>query len=327
MKKNTSKKFLNIKILTSLGTIFSMSALAFQYNVKKGDNLSKIAASHNPGPIYGSKGSLEKILSLNPSIKNKNLIYPGQILKLENPLEKVNDQDRIPAQEGPLVNPSPFSAFNSFSTLSVLPKIKYQRISGKDESTNASAKLYSSDSIGVDLDWLLHWSEEFTSVIGFRYSSLKYQDISNRTLLDKSVSSAGISFGVQYKISQRTSIYSSLDFGSHAYLYAPSASTIRVDKGNAFSNKSGVKLTLADLGPVQFKTFGGVSVLAPTKVDTYNSKLGYSGHLGLELSHTLKSGNRIKGVLEIDHGQLDTKSVGQSHDNMSLGIGMEWRLE
>jgi hypothetical protein len=65
----------------------------------------------------------------------------------------------------------------------------------------------------------------------------------------------------------------------------------------------------------------------PTKVDTYSSELGYSGHLGLELSHTLKSGNRIKAVLEIDHGRQSTRPVDQNHDNMSLGIGMEWRLE
>jgi hypothetical protein len=141
------------------------------------------------------------------------------------------------------------------------------------------------------------------------------------------VSSASISFGVQCKLSERALFYSSLEYGSHFYLYAPATFTLRVDKGNAFSSKAGLKLTLADLGPVKFNIFGGVSVLLPTKVDTYSSELGYSGHLGLELSHTLKSGNRIKAVLEIDHGRQSTRPVDQNHDNMSLGIGMEWRLE
>lgn len=45
------------------------------YVVKKGDTLWGIAAS-----MYGSGAKYPKILSANPQIKNKNLIYPGQKL-------------------------------------------------------------------------------------------------------------------------------------------------------------------------------------------------------------------------------------------------------
>lgn len=44
------------------------------YTVVKGDNLTKIARKFNT--------SVKVLLSLNPQIKNKNLIYPGQIITL-----------------------------------------------------------------------------------------------------------------------------------------------------------------------------------------------------------------------------------------------------
>lgn len=181
--------------------------------------------------------------------------------------------------------------------------------------------------MGIDLDWLLHWSEKFACNVGISYLNLKYQDVSNRTLIDKSVNTTGISLGAQYKSSKHTLIYSNLKYGSHAYLYAPTATSLRVDKGNALSNKTGLKYTLADSNPLKFDVFGGIAVITPTVVDTYKSKLGYSGYVGLELSHTLKNGNRIKSLFEIENGPKDTKPVKQIHDNMSLGAGIEWRLE
>ena len=42
------------------------------YTVKKGDNLTKIAAMHNM--------TLAELISLNPQIPNPNLIYPGQMI-------------------------------------------------------------------------------------------------------------------------------------------------------------------------------------------------------------------------------------------------------
>jgi LysM repeat protein len=47
------------------------------YTVKPGDSLSKIAVK------YGRPaGDWKKIYSVNPGIKNPNLIYPGQQIKL-----------------------------------------------------------------------------------------------------------------------------------------------------------------------------------------------------------------------------------------------------
>ena len=44
------------------------------YIVKKGDTLSGIAAKHHT--------TLDKLRALNPQIKNPNLIYPGDAIRL-----------------------------------------------------------------------------------------------------------------------------------------------------------------------------------------------------------------------------------------------------
>ena len=44
------------------------------YVVKKGDTLSGIAAKHHT--------TLKNLVALNPHIKNPNLIYPGDVIRL-----------------------------------------------------------------------------------------------------------------------------------------------------------------------------------------------------------------------------------------------------
>lgn len=44
------------------------------YTVKKGDTMSGIAAKH--------RIPLNRLIALNPHIKNPNLIYPGDIIRL-----------------------------------------------------------------------------------------------------------------------------------------------------------------------------------------------------------------------------------------------------
>ena len=70
-------KWNNIKnpnlIITGQKLIVSNPGIIY-YVVKKGDNLSKIAR------VYGV--TVKNILSWNPDIKNPNLIYPGQIIRI-----------------------------------------------------------------------------------------------------------------------------------------------------------------------------------------------------------------------------------------------------
>jgi hypothetical protein len=72
--------------------------------------------------------------------------------------------------------------FERTSSLSLTPSIGYQKISGSDRSNGANATLYSDEIYVVDLAWKQHWSEKFSSIIGFSHQSFNYQEVSNRSL-------------------------------------------------------------------------------------------------------------------------------------------------
>ena len=69
----------------AIGTLLSAGSLAVEiYEVKQGDTLSQIVRKYFPGEsVYGDKGKIKEVLSLNPEIKNSHRIYPKQKIKLE----------------------------------------------------------------------------------------------------------------------------------------------------------------------------------------------------------------------------------------------------
>jgi hypothetical protein len=72
-----------ISIYALLHFEFYSSAYAYTYVVKPNDNLShNVAGVLIPGPVWGAKGSLAKVLRLNPSIKDPHRLNPGQVIEL-----------------------------------------------------------------------------------------------------------------------------------------------------------------------------------------------------------------------------------------------------
>lgn len=101
------KEFAIFSLILSLAV--SSTAWAITYVVGKGDALSKIAKQYYPSErVYGKNGSLNKVLAANPSIKNPDLIFPGQALEVgEKPLvAQVQEQERKPAQDNPKLSSS-----------------------------------------------------------------------------------------------------------------------------------------------------------------------------------------------------------------------------
>lgn len=69
------------------------------YVLSEGETLSQVASRAFPGRIYGRHGSLQKLLTLNPSIENRDRIYAGQkiiIFNLDSSLTLSNQSD-VPA--------------------------------------------------------------------------------------------------------------------------------------------------------------------------------------------------------------------------------------
>lgn len=81
--------------LTLLAFLLQTPAWAKTYNVKKGDTLSHIAAREFGRPIYGPKGSLQKLLQKNPEINNPDRIRPAQVIRLSDELADQSPKDSI----------------------------------------------------------------------------------------------------------------------------------------------------------------------------------------------------------------------------------------
>jgi hypothetical protein len=75
---------MNRKLILALSIIFSITTASAStvYFVKQGDTLSQISADHIGHPIYGTKGSLKKVLTVNPEIHNEDKIFIGDELIL-----------------------------------------------------------------------------------------------------------------------------------------------------------------------------------------------------------------------------------------------------
>lgn len=87
--------------LTLLAFLIQNAAWAKTYNVKKGDTLSHIAAREFGRPIYGPKGSLQKLLQKNPGIQNPDRIRPSQVIRLSDEVANQDLKDTSSDQNGP----------------------------------------------------------------------------------------------------------------------------------------------------------------------------------------------------------------------------------
>ncbi|MCT4642899.1 MAG: LysM peptidoglycan-binding domain-containing protein [Bacteriovoracaceae bacterium] len=87
MKYSKLFKFLEkIKAISTLSLIVVVNLLFAQSShiVVRKDTLSQISLKYLGAPVYGTKGSLKKVLELNHFIENENYIVPGQVILLSD---------------------------------------------------------------------------------------------------------------------------------------------------------------------------------------------------------------------------------------------------
>jgi hypothetical protein len=109
------------------------------HRVAPGETLSEIVKRNFPGRrIYGNTGKVKQVINLNPEVRDENLIFPNQIIKLKveadtntpEPLETIVPSDHVASKvtdievvQRPLKNWSPsVSAFYGLKYISLSQK-------------------------------------------------------------------------------------------------------------------------------------------------------------------------------------------------------------
>lgn len=91
------------------------TAAPVMVTVQSGDNLSKIAVAHET--------TYHRIYDANESVKNPDLIYPGQELRIPNATEELTKRELpVTAPARPVVTPAPKAATSSRATSSPRPQ-------------------------------------------------------------------------------------------------------------------------------------------------------------------------------------------------------------
>ncbi|MCT4641119.1 MAG: LysM peptidoglycan-binding domain-containing protein [Bacteriovoracaceae bacterium] len=258
-------------------TILAVFALhANNYIVKKNDTLSSIAAiTFAQQKIYGHTGSLNKLLLLNPSIKNPNLIFPGQKIKLTT-LTKINNKKepytKIEIKEKPI-----FTASYYFSSLS---------LNATDEN-NLDATVETNYNHGLHFNLRTFWHKKyyFDTFIDMSFTNF---DNGNSNLSQNKFQN--ISFGIAFlkKIS-------TLDFGLH-YMsqntyYIQSTNTENAIFKNTLLHKIGPSIYLSILKTSSQEFFIQTNISYILGKDTIGTKYENGHGADLNFGQTIRLSN------------------------------------
>jgi hypothetical protein len=78
------KSSLQLSLIVGLLLFFTVESFASTYTVKKGDTVASIARANYGEPVFGPRGTINKVYKLNPSTKMNAALEPGQKIILED---------------------------------------------------------------------------------------------------------------------------------------------------------------------------------------------------------------------------------------------------
>lgn len=323
------KRHLRIKItLSALTALLACNAYSAEHVVQPGETLSGVAHDYVPGHVWGPKGSLARILELNPKYKSDaDLILPSEIVVLPDSkiAENKTDRSRAPANEedsndkSPVVaqpneipvasaeKPNDPSVFHQGSTLTVSPELFFSRIDSQQTSNGASSILASSLNTGVAADWTLRWQPNYSTTfhVGILSESYQTQD-SARTLDNSSFLLGEFAFDSTLRLGSFAdwSIEAALKQLPFARGESPTALTI--DRLNVPEASTSIRFRLYECEALYLNTILGLGFLAPTSGEGYQTKWGTDYQIKLEMGQSGKTSGAHGGFFFDSQNQNTT---------------------
>jgi len=324
----------------SLGlATMGVSAWAFTHVVSPGETLSEIAKRYISGSVYGSRGSLAKIVALNPEIRDPNFIRVGQQVALASEAAPVladtssmkSALTRSPAQnEVAAPEPAPTSApavhtGPEFSRFDVSATLAQSRIAATDPTTGGKSVLGSSFSPGLALRWDQHWTSGSKSFLAAKLRKESFATTSTtHTLSGNKPLLYGFGFGAQVlALGKDGALDASIDLDHEAFVRASSVNVITVDSVLVPKLQLAARFGLMESPVLQLSAELKGSYLAPVKTDSYSTKSGYGASAAL-LWHHERTKYPLFGGLCFDYLNQNTSISKQNYMSAGLQFGFSF---
>ena len=219
----------------------TLSSSAQTYTVKPGDTLSHhIAGVNIPGPVWGKKGSLKKILKLNPNVKDPNRLMPGQTLNLNGlillppgpaplitPTPKPIEVLETPPRETPLPEVSTFLKPRSF--FMIAPFYGQANLIDTDLTTIAGATIATQYQAGMHLGLIHTWNDRWSSSATFKFRTVSFQPGGSVAFLQKTMSTFGFELGSTFALSSKLKLSLNVTEQKEFFIATATESSIAVD--------------------------------------------------------------------------------------------------
>jgi hypothetical protein len=331
--------------------VYSEIALAAEHGTRvvgPHETLSEIAQKELDGSVYNKKhGTLQKILALNPWIKNPHQIKPGQVLVMpknysvakvkptQSPARELASASEAVAEAVEKCAPSvdeeckgsEADCFTPVSYLGATVGTEYFRIDATDRATGGTAAILSRMSPSVRAFWKLDWSKEWSSILAMRFRSdrISASDNNAKRIDQGDGKSWGFSASVERRWNDRAR--SRVNIGRQEYLFARAASAQAIVFDRVGTTYAGLEheQTLVRVKAASAGIGAAGNFLLPAEGIGYKTDSGWNGKGFAFVQHERESFS-IRGDLFLETQRQNSSIAQQKTTTTGLAIGLFWRL-
>jgi hypothetical protein len=302
-----SIKFNIFSLLVYIGFAYPQT-----HTVVEGETLSEILHKNAVTPIYGNRGSLKKVIELNPHIVSPHSIYPEQVIILKP------KEDELNRSISEVVNVDHVS-LGKASSLRVNSEFGFARLD-TDLSGGTSASALSGIGTGFDVEWSVPFSDKANLHLFAGHMSYDFSVSSNKSLSGKTSAITRFGFGADYKLWDSIGLDFGIGFQSSPVLIAKDSESLFIDDvGGAFSLLTVVYDVWAE-GNHSLNLSLPVSYLFEGEGVDINTDGGVGYGLSLNLSSQLSSGRMFGGVgYNIQNNRFDSANVRNQFFTFNFG--------
>lgn len=316
-----------------LAGLIANGAYGRTYVVQPGDTLSQISQRELGGPVWGSKGTLKKVQSLNPQVKNLDRIYPKDVIILSD--EPVADQSEptpvpepepapVPAAsaEGDAAN----SVLNSQHRFRILGIVGDTEIKGRDDDNRFATTLHSKTNTGFAVGWDYRLSA--TTSVGLSASVIQSQFASTADGRFKGVehSLAGFGANVAYDFAPQWHTVFSIGVQQFYFLTENTATALVLEP--VFVDNGGLSVAYDILNGSSL--ISGLEIHAtyalPANASNFDVHSGFTYGTMVYGKYPLSASSAVIGDIFYDRRVQSTSGTMQRNGDSGIKLGMQFDL-